>query len=47
MDGPTFRAYVEQAFAPALDHGDVLVLDNLPAHKVSDVREAIAARGAT
>jgi transposase len=47
MDGTTFRAYVEQALAPALAPGDVLVLDNLPAHKVAGVREAIAARGAT
>ena len=29
MDGLTFRAYVEQALAPALAPGDVLVLDNL------------------
>jgi transposase len=47
MDGPTFRASGEQALAPALERGDVLVLDNLPAHKVSGVREAITARGAT
>ena len=47
MDGPTFRAYVEQALAPAPAPGDVVALDNLPAHKVSGVREAIAARGAT
>jgi transposase len=47
MDGPTFRAYVEQALAPALAPGDVLVLDNLSAHKVSGVREAITDRGAT
>jgi transposase len=47
LNGPTFRAYVEQALAPALAPGDVVVLDNLPAHKVSGIREAIAARGAT
>jgi transposase len=47
MDGPTFRAYVEQVLAPALTPGDVVVLDNLPAHKVAGVKEAIAGRGAS
>lgn len=47
MDDPAFRVHVEQALAPALNRGDVLVLDNLPTHKTSGVREAIAARGAT
>jgi transposase len=47
MNGPTFRAYVEQALAPALEPGDVVVLDNLPAHKVAGVKEAITGRGAT
>jgi hypothetical protein len=46
-DGPTFRAYVEQALAPALAPGDVVVLDNLPAHKVAGVKAVIAGRGAS
>ncbi len=46
MDGPAFRAYVEQVLAPELRQGDVVVMDNLPAHKVAGVREAIAAVGA-
>jgi len=46
MSGPAFRAYVEQFLAPALAPGDVVVLDNLPAHKVAGVRQAIAAAGA-
>ena len=33
--------------APALSKGDVVVLDNLAAHKRSGVREAIAAVGAS
>jgi transposase len=41
-----FLAYVEQALAPTLRAGDVVVLDNLKAHKVKGVREAIAAKGA-
>jgi hypothetical protein len=47
MDGPAFRAYVEQASAPALAPGDLVVSDNLSAHKVAGVGEAIAARGAS
>jgi transposase len=47
MTGPTFRAYVEQFLAPALQPGDVVVLDNLAAHKVDGVREAITAAGAS
>ena len=37
----------EQALAPALSPGDVVVLDNLGSHKVRGVREAIEARGAS
>ena len=47
MTGPAFRAYVEQFLAPALAPGDVVVLDNLAAHKVDGVRQAIAAAGAS
>jgi transposase len=47
MTGPAFRAYVEQSLAPALAPGDVVVLDNLAAHKVDGVRQAIAAAGAS
>jgi DDE superfamily endonuclease len=47
MTGPAFRAYVEQFLAPALAPGDVVVLDNLAAHKVRGVRQALAAAGAS
>jgi transposase len=51
LDGPltgiAFRAYVEQSLAPALEPGDVVVLDNLAAHKVDGVRQALAAAGAS
>ena len=47
MTGTAFRAYVEQFLAPALAPGDVVVLDNLAAHKVAGVRQAIAAAGAS
>ncbi|MBP0447400.1 transposase [Roseomonas sp. SSH11] len=36
-----------QILAPVLSRGDVVVLDNLPAHKVADVRKAIRATGAS
>ena len=47
MTGLVFRSYVEQALAPALQPGDVVVLDNLAAHKVDGVRQALAAAGAS
>lgn len=45
-DGEVFRAYVEQVLCPTLESDDVVVMDNLRAHKVSGVREAIEAKGA-
>jgi transposase len=47
VDGTVFRVYVEQVLAPALLPGDVVVMDNLGAHKVKGIREAVEARGAT
>ena len=51
LDGPitgeAFRAYVEQFVAPALCVSDVVVMNNLAAHKVAGVAEAIAAVGAS
>ena len=40
------RAYVEQVLCANLHPGDVLVLDNLSAHKVACIRGLIVARGA-
>jgi len=45
-DGDVFLAYVEQVLAPRLEPGEVVVLDNLPAHKVDGVRALIEGRGA-
>ena len=47
MTGEVFRAYVAQMLAPALLPGDVVVMDNLPAHKVAGIKEAIRAVGAS
>ena len=46
MNGTVFLAYVEQVLVPTLSSGDIVVMDNLPAHKASGVREAIEAVGA-
>lgn len=46
VDGLVFRTYVEQILAPTLARGDIVVMDNLAAHKVAGVIEAIQARGA-
>ena len=47
MDGDAFRAYVTHVLVPELTPGDIVVMDNLPAHKVSGVRDAIEAAGAS
>jgi transposase len=47
INGRSFRAYIEQFLAPTLSPGDIVVADNLGSHKVSGVREAIEARGAS
>jgi len=47
MTGKKFSAYVERCLAPTLKRKDIVMIDNLPAHKAAAVREAIEARGAT
>jgi transposase len=46
MNGVIFQAWLEQHLAPTLVAGDIVVMDNLPAHKVGGVREMIEAVGA-
>jgi len=46
MTGAAFLAYVEQVLVPTLRTGDIVVLDNLPAHKPVAIRQAIEAAGA-
>lgn len=46
MDGECFLAWVEQMLAPTLQPADLVVMDNLPAHKVAGIRQAIEAKGA-
>ena len=47
MNRPAFLAYVQQVLVPALKPGDIVILDNLPAHKGRLVRTAIEAAGAS
>jgi transposase len=46
MNGTIFKAWAEQMLAPALRPGDLVVMDDLAAHKVAGVRQAIEAQGA-
>lgn len=46
MKGAAFLAYAEQVLAPTLAPGDIVIMDNLPAHKITGVREAIEKAGA-
>jgi transposase len=46
VDGTVFLVYVEQILAPTLSPGDVVIMDNLGAHKVKGIKEAIEGRGA-
>ncbi|MBV8895941.1 MAG: transposase, partial [Hyphomicrobiales bacterium] len=41
INGEKFRAWVEQFLVPELKPGDIVILDNLPSHKVDGVRTAI------
>ncbi len=50
IDGPMnriiFDTYIETQLAPTLEPGDVVILDNLPAHKSMLAQAAIRRRGA-
>jgi transposase len=47
INGEAFLAYIEQMLCPTLRTGDIVICDNLSSHKVSGVRQAIEARGAS
>jgi transposase len=44
-DGAVFETYLREALLPALNEGDVLVMDNLRVHKSERVRELIEREG--
>lgn len=45
-DGDLFLVFVREVLAPALREGDVVIWDNLGAHRSAPAREAVEARGA-
>jgi transposase len=47
MNGEGFLAYIEQCLVPTLNRRDIVVVDNVPFHKVAGVEEAIQAVGAS
>jgi transposase len=47
MNGKIFQTYVEQCLVPTLARKDIVVMDNLAAHKLPAIRHAIEAAGAT
>lgn len=46
MNGHIFQTWVEQVLVPTLKPGDLVVLDNLPAHKVAGAEAAVESAGA-
>ncbi|ESQ74005.1 hypothetical protein ABENE_23780, partial [Asticcacaulis benevestitus DSM 16100 = ATCC BAA-896] len=46
MDAPAFKTYLREVLLPTLSKNDVVIMDNLPAHKVAGVRDIIEAIGA-
>jgi transposase len=46
VDAEVFNAYAERVLGPRLRRGDVVVLDNLTAHRASRIEEVAEARGA-
>ena len=46
MHGAGFLAYVEKVLVPTLEPGDIVVMDNLPAHRSAAVHDAIHRVGA-
>ncbi len=49
VDGPTdrkvFEAYLERMLLPTLEAGQIVVMDNLSAHKGERIRELVESRG--
>ena len=46
VNGPVFHGYVQQCVVPTLQPGDIVFMDNLPAHKVAGIETLIEACGA-
>jgi transposase len=46
VDGSVFLTYIREVLAPTLREGDVVVMDNLGAHRGVGIKQVIEARGA-
>ncbi len=46
MDAAAFKTYLREVLVPGLAKDDIVVMDNLPAHKVAEVAEIIEQAGA-
>ena len=46
MTGAIFLEYIKQCLVPTLKPGDIVIMDNLPAHKRDEIRQVIEAAGA-
>ena len=47
MDGVAFAVFIEKLLCPQLGAGAVVVMDNLPAHKLASIVPIIEALGAS
>jgi transposase len=47
MNGAAFLAYVRQVLVPTLQSEDVVIMDNLPVHKVFGIKAAVESVGAS
>ena len=45
MNGATFATYAQHELGPSLQAGDILIMDNLSAHKNAEARAWLQARG--
>jgi transposase len=46
VNGSVFYGYIEQCVLPTLQSGDILFMDNLPAHKVAGLEDLVRSHGA-
>ncbi|MFL6214099.1 MAG: transposase [Blastocatellia bacterium] len=46
LNGDLFKLYVAEVLVPTLRPGDILLMDNLPTHKIAGIAALVEARGA-
>lgn len=47
MNGVVFQTYIERVLVPTLRPGDIVILDNLPAHRMPGARRPVEQAGAS